>query len=434
MATAFAFLNNGVRVSSLKLTLTPEYWLADRKRPMATNEHLMKTYSPLDVTFERGEGAYLWDTSGQKYLDALCGIAVCGLGHAHPEVSRAISEQAAKLIHTSNLYKIDKQRQLADRLCEVSGMSRVFFSNSGAEANEAAIKLARLYGHKHNIDDPMIIVMENSFHGRTLATLSATGNRKVQAGFEPLVHGFIRVPYNDVDAVRHVAEHHNNVVAILVEPVQGEGGIQVPAADYLNQLRDICDQNNWLLMLDEIQTGMGRTGKWFAFQHNNILPDVMTLAKSLGNGVPIGACLANAKAGEIFQPGNHGSTFGGNPLACAAAAAVVDVIAAENLVTRAGEMGRYLLDGFNNSIGQLEGVTKIRGLGMMIGIELDCTKLVHDCTELVRLAMQKQLLINVTAGNVIRLLPPLIIDQQQADTIISTVSELVASSLRKTAA
>lgn len=401
---------------------------------MTANEHLMKTYSPLDVTFEHGEGAYLWDTNGQRYLDALCGIAVCGLGHAHPVVTRAISEQAGKLLHTSNLYKIDKQRELADKLCAASGLSRVFFSNSGAEANEAAIKIARLYGHKNNIEDPAIIVMENSFHGRTLATLSATGNRKVQAGFEPLVHGFIRVPYNDVDAVKHVAEHHHNVVAILVEPVQGEGGIRIPAADYLNQLREICDRNNWLLMLDEIQTGMGRSGKWFAFQHNGIQPDVMTLAKALGNGVPIGACLANEKAGEIFQPGNHGSTFGGNPLACAAACAVVDTISAENLVANAANMGDYIVSGFKNSIDQLEAVKQVRGLGLLIGIELDCDQLAHDCAGLVKLALQKQILINVTAGNVIRLLPPLIINREQADIIINTVSELLTGALQKSAA
>jgi acetylornithine aminotransferase len=394
----------------------------------------MKTYSPLDVTFEHGEGAYLWDTNGRQYLDALCGIAVCGLGHAHAAITKTISEQAAKLLHTSNLYRIDNQQKLANQLCEVSGMSRVFFSNSGAEANEAAIKIARLYGHKNNIDEPHIIVMENSFHGRTLATLSATGNRKVQAGFEPLVQGFIRVPYNDIDAVKHVAESYHNVAAILVEPIQGEGGIKVPAQDYLNQLREICDQQNWLLMLDEIQTGMGRTGQWFAFQHNKMQPDVMTLAKALGNGVPVGACLAGKKADEIFQPGNHGSTFGGNPLMCATASTVIDTIQSENLLENASKMGSYIVNGFKNKIGQLDGVTEIRGLGLMIGIELDAAKLNHDCAELVRLALQKQLLINVTAGNVIRLLPPLIINQQQADTIINTVSELVASALQKSAA
>ncbi len=351
---------------------------------MARNEHIMKTYSPLDVTFEHGEGVYLWDTNGQQYLDALCGIAVCGLGHAHPAVTKTISEQASKLLHTSNLYQIDKQQILADQLCKVSAMERVFFSNSGAEANEAAIKIARLYGHNKKIKNPNIIVMENSFHGRTMATLSATGNRKVQAGFEPLVQGFIRAPYNDVDAIKNIAENNNNVVAILVEPIQGEGGINIPQADYLNQLRDICDQNDWLLMLDEIQTGMGRTGKWFAFQHNNIQPDVMTIAKALGNGVPIGACLANEKAGEVFQPGNHGSTFGGNPLMCATASTVINTIEAENLIENAKELGNYLIKGFKEKMDSITGVKEIRGLGLMIGIELD-----HDCTELVKLALEK---------------------------------------------
>ncbi len=394
----------------------------------------MKTYAPLDITFEHGEGAYLWDTNKQQYLDALCGIAVCGLGHAHPAITKTISEQAAKLLHTSNLYKIDKQQHLADQLCDISGLSRVFFSNSGAEANEAAIKIARLFGHKKNIEIPNIIVMENSFHGRTMATLSATGNRKVQAGFEPLVQGFIRAPYNNIDAIKNIAENNNNVVAILVEPIQGEGGIQIPDHNYLNQLREICDQKNWLLMLDEIQTGMARTGEWFAFQHNNIQPDVMTLAKALGNGVPIGACLANEKAGEVFQPGNHGSTFGGNPLMCATASTVIDTIKSENLKSNACKMGEYIVHAFKDKLEQLAGVDEIRGLGLMIGIELNSDYLKQDCTELVKLALQQHLLINVTAGNVIRLLPPLIINQQQADTIVNTVSELVIATLQKKAA
>jgi acetylornithine/N-succinyldiaminopimelate aminotransferase len=401
---------------------------------MTTNEHLMKTYAPLDITFEHGEGAYLWDTNKQQYLDALCGIAVCGLGHAHPAITKTISEQAGKLLHTSNLYLIDNQQHLADQLCDISGMDRVFFSNSGAEANEAAIKIARLFGHKNNIDSPNIIVMENSFHGRTMATLSATGNRKVQAGFEPLVQGFIRAPYNNIDAIKNIAENNNNVVAILVEPIQGEGGIQIPEQNYLNQLREICDQQNWLLMLDEIQTGMARTGEWFAFQHNNIQPDVMTLAKALGNGVPIGACLANEKAGDIFQPGNHGSTFGGNPLMCATASTVIDTIKSENLQTNASKMGDYILSAFKDKLDQLDGVSEIRGLGLMIGIELDTAYLKQDCTELVKLALQQHLLINVTAGNVIRLLPPLILDQQQADTIVNTVSKLVITTLHNKAA
>ncbi len=393
---------------------------------MTTSEHLMKTYAPLDVTFEHGDGAYLWDSNKQKYLDALCGIAVCGLGHAHPAITKTITEQAAKLLHTSNLYQIEKQQHLADQLAEISGMSRVFFSNSGAEANEAAIKVARLYGHKKNIKIPGIIVMENSFHGRTMATLSATGNRKVQAGFEPLVQGFIRAPYNNIEAIKNIAENNNDVVAILVEPVQGEGGIKIPDPDYLNQLRDICDKQDWLLMLDEIQTGMGRTGEWFAFQHNGIQPDVMTLAKALGNGVPIGACLANDKAGEIMQPGNHGSTFGGNPLMCATASTVIDTIKKDDLISNARKLGKYIVNGFKEKLSDIRGVREVRGLGLMIGIELD-----SECTELVKLALDKQLLINVTAGNVIRLLPPLILDQQQADAIINTVSDLIIDSLKE---
>jgi acetylornithine/N-succinyldiaminopimelate aminotransferase len=389
----------------------------------------MKTYAPLDVTFDHGEGVYLWDSQQQKYLDAVCGIAVCGLGHAHPAVTRTICEQASKLLHTSNLYQISNQQKLADQLCEVSGMSRVFFSNSGAEANEAAIKIARLYGHQKNISNPNIIVMENSFHGRTMATLSATGNRKVQAGFEPLVQGFVRAPYNDIAAIKNIADNNNNVVAILVEPVQGEAGINVPDRDYLNQLREICDQQDWLLMLDEIQTGMGRTGKWFAFQHNNILPDVMTLAKGLGNGVPIGACLANAKAGEIMKPGNHGSTFGGNPLMCATASTVVETIQSENLMLNAEQLGAHMLHRFRENLNKVKGVRNVRGLGLMIGIELD-----NDCSELTKRALEKHLLINVTAGKVIRLLPALIINEQQADEIVNTVTDLVINSLQTSAA
>lgn len=401
---------------------------------MTTSEHLMKTYAPLDVTFEHGEGAYLYDSNQQQYLDALSGIAVCGLGHAHPAITKTISEQAAKLLHTSNLYQIEKQQTLADQLCEISGLSRVFFSNSGAEANEAAIKIARLYGHNNNIKNPNIIVMENSFHGRTMATLSATGNRKVQAGFEPLVQGFVRAPYNNIEAINNIADNNNDVVAILVEPIQGEGGVNIPEQNYLNQLREICDQNNWLLMLDEIQTGMGRTGEWFAFQHNKILPDVMTLAKALGNGVPIGACLANEKAGEVLRVGNHGSTFGGNPLMCATASTVINTIQSEGLISNARQMGDYLLKSFNEKLGALDGVRDIRGQGLMIGIELDPEQLTenlkHECARLVKLALEKKLLINVTAGNVIRLLPPLILNQQQADTIVNTVSDLVSDSLQ----
>ena len=383
-------------------------------------DHLMSTYKRLPIQFERGEGIWLWDTENKQYLDALSGIAVCGLGHAHPAVTKAITEQAGKLVHTSNLYGIPLQEKLADRLCGLANMDRVFFSNSGAEANEAAIKIARLFGHSKDIDCPAIIVMENSFHGRTLATLTATGNRKVQAGFEPLVRGFIRVPYNDLDAIRAVAANKSDTVAVLVEPLQGEGGINIPDAGYLEGIRKLCDENDWLMMLDEIQTGMGRTGKWFACQHDDIQPDVITLAKALGNGVPIGACLARGKAAEMMQPGSHGTTFGGNPLACSAALAVLDTMEQEQLVTQAAERGQQLLDGFNMTLQSREGVTEIRGRGLMIGIELD-----RPCTELVGKALAQGLLLNVTAERVVRLLPPLITTEKQADIIVEQVSDLI---------
>ncbi len=380
----------------------------------------MSTYAPLPVAFESGKGAYLFDTEGNKYLDAVAGVAVCSLGHANPEVADAIAEQARTLIHTSNLYKIAHQIELGDKLCALSGMDKVFFGNSGAEANEAAIKLARLYGKQQGIERPNIIVASGSFHGRTLATLSATGSRKIQAGFSPLVEGFVRVNYNDIDAINKVAENNADIVAILVEPVQGEGGVVVPDDDYLNQIREICDKNNWLMMLDEIQTGMGRTGKWFAFQHNNIKPDVMTLAKALGNGVPIGACLASGKAAEVFSPGTHGSTFGGNPLTTRAALSVLDVMTRENLYANAEDMGQYLLQQFKQELSNVESVVDIRGKGLMLGIELN-----KDCGDLVNQALDKKLLVNVTAGKTIRLLPPLIITKEQADEIVKTVSLLV---------
>ncbi len=381
---------------------------------------LMTTYAPLPITFTRGEGVYLWDKNDKQYLDAVAGVAVCGLGHAHPKLADALAEQARTLVHTSNLYQIEHQQQLADKLCELSDMERVFFSNSGAEANEAAIKLARLYGKQQGIERPNIIVACGSFHGRTLATLSATGNRKVQAGFSPLVDGFVRVNYNDIDAIKNVAKTNSNVVAMLVEPIQGEGGVIVPNNNYLQQLRQICDANNWLLMLDEIQTGIGRTGSWFAFQHTNIKPDVMTLAKALGNGVPIGACLARGKAAELFTPGTHGSTFGGNPLATRAGLTVLDIIEKEHLLEQIKTMGDYFITEFQNKLEGIKIVKDIRGKGLMIGIELD-----NDCGELVAAASDLGVLINVTAGNTIRLLPPLIINQQQADTVIDIVSELI---------
>ena len=384
----------------------------------------MATYRRLPVTFTHGEGAWLWDQDGKRYLDALSGIAVCGLGHAHPAVREALCDQAGTLVHTSNLYQIAAQTELGAQLTALAGMDRVFFGNSGAEANEAAIKLARLHGHHRGVEKPAILVMENSFHGRTLATLTATGNRKVQAGFEPLVQGFVRVPYDDLAAVETAGANRHDLVAILVEPIQGEGGIRVPAPDYLPRLREICDRHGWLLMLDEIQTGMGRTGKLFAHQHSGIQPDVMTLAKGLANGVPIGACLARGAAAEVFGPGSHGSTFGGNPLACRAASAVLATIEGEGLTARADERGEQLLAGFRQALAHQPGVRDIRGLGLMIGIELD-----RPCAELVAQALAAGLLINVTADRVIRLLPPLILDLDQADQLVSVLTRLVSDFL-----
>jgi len=380
----------------------------------------MSTYNRLPVQFQRGEGIWLWDSENRQYLDALSGIAVCGLGHAHPAVTSAIAEQAGKLVHTSNLYGIELQEQLADKLCSLAEMDRVFFSNSGAEANEAAIKIARLFGHSKGIDNPAIIVMDHSFHGRTLATLTATGNRKVQAGFEPLVQGFIRVPYDDLDAISKVAANSQDVAAILVEPIQGEGGVNIPDSAYLDGIRAICDDHDWLMMLDEIQTGMGRTGRWFAWQHSNARPDVATVAKALGNGVPVGACMARGKAADMMQPGSHGTTFGGNPLACRAAIAVLESLEQEQCVANAASTGEQMLAGFSAALADLDGVVEIRGLGLMIGIELD-----RPCSELVSKALEQGLLINVTAERVIRLLPPLILTDKQADMIVAQVSNLI---------
>lgn len=384
------------------------------------SEHLMNTYARLPVSFARGEGVWLWDNEGNRYLDALCGIAVCGLGHAHPQVADALCDQARTLIHTSNVYGIAHQQALADRLVAQSGMEQVFFGNSGAEANEAAIKLARLYANRNEIPDPQIVVMEGSFHGRTLATLSATGNRKIQAGFEPLVGGFLRVPYNDLNALESLARQQPNVVAVLVEPVLGEGGIVVPDARYLNGVRDLCDREGWLMMLDEIQTGMCRTGRWFAYQHNGIQPDVMTLAKAMGNGVPIGACLAHGPAAGVFQPGNHGSTFGGNPLACRAALSVLEILERDQLERRAEQLGARMLEAFREQLAGRDGVMDIRGKGLMLGIELD-----RPAGELVRRALERGLLINVTADKVIRLLPALITTDEEAEQIVETVCALV---------
>lgn len=380
----------------------------------------MSTYSRLPVTFERGEGAWLWDTRGNKYLDALSGIAVCGLGHAHPAVSAALCEQAGRLIHTSNLYGVALQERLADALTEVAGMDRVFFCNSGAESVEAAIKLARLYGHQRQIAQPAIIVTEKSFHGRTMATLSATGNRKVQAGFEPLVQGFIRVPYNDVEALHAVARNSPQVVAVLVEPIQGEGGINIPADDYLQNIRELCDRHGWLMMLDEIQTGMGRTGRWFAYQHHNLYPDVIAVAKGLANGVPIGACLARGAAADVYQPGNHGSTFGGNPLACSAALAVISTMRTERLTERAAKLGQRLLDGLRATLAGCDLVADVRGRGLMLGIELT-----RPSTHLPAIGLDRGILFSVQSEKVIRLLPPLIISDAEADEIVSRIGALV---------
>lgn len=381
---------------------------------------LMSTYRQMDVAFEKGEGVWLFDTEGNKYLDAISGIAVCGLGHCHPKITRVIQEQAARLVHTSNLYRITNQELLGKKLCDVSGMDAVFFGNSGAEANECAIKIARLYGHGKEIDKPTIIVMDHSFHGRTLATLTATGSRKVQAGFEPLVQGFVRAPYNDLEAVRTIASNNPKVVAVLVEPVQGEGGINIASDAYMQGLRAICDEHGWLLMLDEIQTGNGRTGTYFAYQQMGFVPDVVTTAKGLGNGMPIGACLARGPASTTFKPGNHGSTYGGNPLVCGVALAVVDTIVSEKLPARAKALGERILQGFRAQLEGAEYVSEIRGKGLMIGIELK-----EPCAELVMLAKTQGLLINVTADKVIRLLPALTMSDSEADQLVSTLSKLI---------
>ena len=387
----------------------------------------MNTYARLPVAFERGEGPWLWDTQNKRYLDALAGIAVCGLGHSHPSLTRVLCEQAGKLLHTSNLYTITLQEKLADRLTALSGMENVFFCNSGCEANEAAIKLARYFGHtKKNIDSPNIIVLEKSFHGRTMATLSATGSRKVQAGFEPLVSGFVRVPFDDLDAIRRVAEHNHNIVAVMVELVQGEGGINICHPDYLKGLRELCDSHDWLLMLDEVQSGMGRTGTWFAFQHSNIKPDVMTLAKGLANGLPIGACLTAGKAATLFSPGKHGSTFGGNPMVCAGALETLRVIEADKLMDNAVAIGEFFRAGFSLALQGQSGVRQIRVKGLMVGIELD-----RPCGALVEQALGAGLLINVTADSVVRLLPPLIFTRENAQQVIDILCPLIIRLLEK---
>lgn len=384
------------------------------------SDALMSTYARLPVSFTRGAGAVLWDSTGREYLDAVSGIAVCGLGHAHPGVAEALCAQAGTLVHTSNLYEIPLQAELATQLAERSGMETAFFCNSGAEANEAAIKLARLYGHRRGIARPAVVVAEGSFHGRTLATLTATGNRRVQAGFEPLVQGFLRVPYNDLDGLRAIARNSPDAVAVLLEPIQGESGVRVPDPGYLAGVRALCDEFGWLMMLDEVQTGIARTGDWFAFQHEAVRPDVIALAKGLGNGVPIGACLAHGPAAALFTPGTHASTFGGNPLACSAALAVLRTITEQDLVTRAAQLGERIREGLARGLPPAAGVREIRGRGLMIGIELN-----RPCTDLVQRALECGLLINVTAERVIRLLPPLILSDAQAERIVNEVCGLV---------
>ena len=380
----------------------------------------MNTYGRLPVSFVKGNGAYLQDDKGNQYLDALTGIAVCGLGHAHPKVAQALSEQGQTLVHTSNLYDIPHQTRLAQRLCALSGMDNAFFCNSGAEANEAAIKLARLKGNRAGNHTPSVVVVEGSFHGRTMATLTATGNRKVHAGFEPLLGGFVRAPFNDIDAIQAIADNNAGVVAVLVEPILGEGGIYIPDSGYLPALRKICDQQGWLLMLDEVQTGNARTGEYFAYQHSDCLPDIVTTAKGLGNGVPIGVCLARGEAAKLFVPGNHGSTFGGNPLACAAAPAVLDVIEEENICSQAKIQGQRVVDGLRTALAGNNSVTEVRGLGMMIAVELN-----DEVPSLVSDALNDGLLINVTQGNIVRLLPPLNLSNEEADELVSKLAMLL---------
>ena len=381
---------------------------------------IMNTYGRLPVTFVKGEGSWVFDTDGKKYLDALSGIAVCGLGHAHPAVTQAIRDQADNLVHTSNLYGIGRQQELAERLTRISGMDNVFFSNSGAEANEAAIKIARKYGFDQDITEPQIIVMTKAFHGRTMATLTATGNPAAHVGFAPLVSGFIRVPYQDLASAEAIVAANPNVVAIMLEPIQGEGGLATASSDYIQGLRNLCDDNDLLMMLDEVQTGNGRTGTYFNFQQHSITPDVLTTAKGLGNGVPIGACIAKGKAANVLQPGNHGSTYGGNPLACAAAIAVIDSIEKENIEDNVKTRSEQMRSAFTTRLIEKGLATELRGTGLMIGIVIN-----QDCPQLIKEALDIGLLINVTSGNVIRLLPPLNINQQDADQVVNLVCQLV---------
>jgi len=383
--------------------------------------NVMPTYARLPITFQRGAGAWLYDQDNNAYLDALSGIAVCGLGHSHPAITATIAEQAATLLHTSNVYHIKQQEQLAQKLCDISNLDACFFSNSGAEANEAAIKLARLYGHTLNIETPTILTMQGSFHGRTLAALSATGNDNVKADFQPLLPGFVNVPYDDIAKIKEIALVNNNIVAIFVEPILGEGGIVIPDANYLTSLRKLCDQHGWLLMLDEIQTGNGRTGQYFGFQHTTIKPDILTTAKGLGNGIPIGVCIARDTIASLFTAGKHGSTFGGNPLACAVGLTVLNSLLEDNLITRAGELGDYLLKGLHEALDGCDQVLEIRGKGLMIGIEMH-----KPCPNLTKqAALEQNLLINVTQQSIIRLLPPFIMSNSEADQLIEKLCQLI---------
>lgn len=380
----------------------------------------MSTYQRMDVGFVSGQGPWLVDERGERYLDALSGIAVCGLGHAHPRIAQVVAEQAARLVHTSNLYRIPLQEKLAQRLVGVAGLERAFFCNSGAEANEAAIKICRKLAHQKRFENPVIVVMDGGFHGRTLSTLSATGNPKAQEGFAPLVAGFHCIPYDDVQALLDLEGGPEQIVAVMLEPVQGENGVVAPRPGYLQALRTICDRNGWLLVLDEVQTGLCRTGAWFAYQHENIRPDIATLAKSLGNGLPIGACLAAGTAANLFTPGSHGSTFGGNPLAAAAALTVIELMDEQKLAARAAELGTIMLARFKAELGGLKEVIEVRGKGLMIGIEL-----ARPCAELVARSLERRLLINVAAEKVVRLLPPLIISDAEMNEIVDVVCALI---------
>ena len=387
---------------------------------MTAASPVMPTYAPQPVAFERGDGAWLYDTDGRRYLDLLAGIAVNTLGHNHPRLVAAIADQASKIIHTSNLFEIPLRRQLAQRLVDLSGMTNVFFCNSGLEANEAAIKIARKYGHDRGIDLPEIVVYEKAFHGRSLATLSATGNDKVQKGFEPLVPGFVRVPLNDIEALNRIAAERPNVVAVFLEAIQGEGGIQPARTEYLRQVRALCDARGWLMMVDEVQCGTGRTGKWFAHQWAGIRPDVMPLAKGVSSGIPVGAVVAHGAAAEVFKPGNHGTTFGGNPLAMRAGLVTIDVMEDDGLLEHATAMGEVLMGGLRRALADLPGVREVRGTGLMIGIELD-----RPCGEVVGLALKAGLVLNVTADSVVRLLPPLILSREQAELAVATLAPIL---------